>query len=394
MAGPDGAAAAGMPEVADVVVIGGGIAGASAAAEIAGAASVVLLEAEAACGMHATGRSAASFTETYGPAVVRALARAGRRFLESPPDGFTAVPLMRPRGLMTIAREDQRDALAAMAERAQAEGTHLEALDAAGAMARVPILREGYAFAALLEPASREIDVDALHQGWLRQARRRGALIVTSAPVEAITGEGAAGWRIVTPRGVVRAGVIVNAAGAWADRVAAMAGVAPLGLAPLRRTAFLIDPPEGVRAAGWPLVDDVGGRFYFKTDAGRIFVSPADATPSPPMDVWPDEMDIAEGAARFEAATRVEVRRIARSWAGLRTFAPDGDPVAGFATGGKDDAGGGFFWLAGQGGYGIKTAPALSRATAALVLGREWPEELAAAGVTPARLSPARLAAT
>jgi D-arginine dehydrogenase len=301
---------------------------------------------------------------------------------------------MRPRGLMTIARTDQRTALAEMAARAQAEGTALEPLGAEAARALVPILRPGYVAEALLEPASREIDVDALHQGWLRQARRRGARIVTRARVEAIARDAAAGWRIATARGSIRAPVIVNAAGAWADAVAALAGIEPLGLQPLRRTAFLVDPPEGVSPAGWPLVDDAGGAFYFKADAGRIFVSPADATPSPPMDAWADEMDIAEGAARFEAATSVEIRRILRAWAGLRTFAPDGDPVAGFAPAGAEGPrAGGFVWLAGQGGYGIKTAPALARATAALVLGREWPEELAQAGVTPARLSAARLRA-
>lgn len=367
---------------ADIAVIGGGIAGASAAAALAGSASVVLLEREARCGMHATGRSAASFSEAYGAPVIRRLARAGRAFLEAPPPGFAAVPLLRPRGMLTIGRADQADRVARDLAAGQALAPGLRAVAPDEAEAMVPCLRPGHVAAAFLEPDQREIDVDALHQGWLRQARAGRVSVLTGAAVTGIA-RTAQGWRIATAAGPVEAAWIVNAAGAWADEVAALAGLAPVGLVPLRRTAFLVAAPE--ESAGWPLVNDVDEEFYFKPDAGRLFVSPGDETPSPPMDAWPEEIDIAMGAARLEAATTLAVQRIAHSWAGLRTFAPDRVPVVG--------AEGAFFWLAGQGGYGIKTAPALSRAAAGLILTGRLPDDLAAAGIDAAALSPARFRA-
>jgi D-arginine dehydrogenase len=369
-----------MDGTADIAVIGGGMAGASAAAELAAGASVVLFEAEDRCGHHATGRSAASFSENYGSPLIRRIAMCGRAFLENPPEGFTTVPLLRPRGMITIGRADQ----AARVARAMAEGQALvpsiRPVPTEEAEAMVPVLRKGHVAAAFLEPNQREIDVDALHQGYLRQARARGAQIETGARVTGLARDGG-GWRVETARGVWRAGVIVNAAGAWADAVAAMAGLAPVGLTPLRRTAFLVAAPEG--AAAWPLVNDVDEDFYFKPDAGRLFVSPADATPSPPMDAWPEDIDVAIGVERLEAATTLTVRRVLHAWAGLRTFAPDRNPVVGME--------GGFFWFAGQGGYGIKTAPALARLAAGLILTGRAPDDLAAAGIDPAALNPARL---
>jgi D-arginine dehydrogenase len=373
---------------ADIAVIGGGIAGASAAAELAAGASVVLLEREARCGLHATGRSAASFTEAYGHTLIRRLARASRPFLETPPDGFSAVPLLRPRGMVTVARADQVARLAADLAEAQALVPEIRPIPVDEVEALVPILRPGHFAAAFIEPGQREIDVDALHQGFLRLARGRGAQVLTGAGVEAIARDGP-GWRIATAAGPVQAGVIVNAAGAWADAVAGLAGVAPLGLTPYRRTAFQVAVPEGLASAGWPMINDVDEAFYFKPDAGRLFVSPGDATPSAPMDAWPEEMDIAIGVDRLEAATTLRVRRVLHSWAGLRTFAPDRVPVAGM----DDAAAPGFFWLAGQGGYGIKTAAALARITAGLILHGAFPDDLAAAGIDPAALSPARLRA-
>lgn len=372
-----------MTRQVDIAVIGGGIAGASAAAELAIGASVLLLEREARCGHHATSRSAASFTEAYGSPVIRRLARASREFLEAPPAGFAAVPLLQPRGMITIARADQVDRLdAAMAE-GQALVPSIRAMPPAEVEAAVPILRPGHIAAAFIEPTQREIDVDALHQGYLRLARARGAQVLTGAPVARIS-RADGGWQIASPMGPVRAGVIVNAGGAWADEIATLAGIAPIGLVPYRRTAFRVSVPEGLSIGAWPMINDVDEAFYFKPDAGHLFVSPGDATPSPPMDAWPDDMDVAVGVERLETATTLSVRRVLQAWAGLRTFAADRVPVVGME-------GAGFFWLAGQGGYGIKTAPALARATAALVLTGHFPDDLVAAGIDPATLAPARL---
>lgn len=370
---------------ADIIVIGGGIAGAGAAHALASFASVIVLEQERQCGYHATGRSAASFTETYGNPVVRRLAIASRSFLAAPPPGFSSVPILSPRGMITIAREDQREALAEELDRARSLVPTVSRIDAAEAIARVPILRPDYVDAAMIEPHSMEVDVNALHRGFLDGARRRGAQIRVDAGVLAI--ERRAGeWHVATAAGVLSAPVIVNAAGAWADEVARLAGVAPLGLVPLRRTAFHVGVPDGTSMAGWPLVNDVGEAFYFKRDAGQLFVSPADATPSLPVDAYPEDLDVAIGVERLERATTLTIGRPPRAWAGLRTFAPDGSPVIGF-----DPDAEGFFWLAAQGGYGVKTSPALSLAAASLIRRAPWPDALALSGLDPADLSPGRL---
>jgi D-arginine dehydrogenase len=375
-----------MSEAADVIVVGGGIAGAGAAFELSKGARVVLLEREAHCGHHTTGRSAASFTEAYGAPTIRRLAIASRGFLEQPPDGFAEHPLLSPRGMLTIARADQRDALARELEETRAFVHDMREMTRDEALALVPILRPEAVEAAIYEPRSREIDVAALHQGFLAGARRRGARVATKAPVTGIARSGGV-FEVETPAGRFAAPVLVNAAGAWADEVATMAGARPLGLMPKRRTALIAPTPQGVDARGWPLVNDVGGEFYFKSDAGAIFLSPADETPSVPMDAYPEDMDVAVAVDRFERATTVRIARITRAWAGLRTFTPDSVPAAGF-----DPSIEGLVWLAGQGGYGIKTSPALSRLVAALVLGTPFPDELAALGVTAETLSPARFA--
>jgi D-arginine dehydrogenase len=248
----------------------------------------------------------------------------------------------------------------------------------------VPVLRAGYLAGAFLEPHSMDVDVNGLHQGFLKGARGRGARIVTDAEVKAIEHRG--GWRVETAAGEFRATVLVDAAGAWADEIAVMAGLRPIGLQPRRRTAFNIPAPPEETIADWPLVDDVGAEFYFKPDAGQLLVSPADATPSPPMDAYPEDIDVAIGVERLERATTIEVDRVSRSWAGLRTFAGDGSPVVG-----ADDEAPDFFWLAGQGGYGIKTASALSRVCAALVAGDDVPDDIKSFGVTAADLGPRRL---
>jgi D-arginine dehydrogenase len=372
MTSPDGASI----QEADIAIIGGGIAGASAAYELAAVSSVILLERESHCGYHSTGRSAASFTENYGNAIIRRLAIASRSFLEAPPEGFCDHPLMLPRGMLTIARQDQLSRLEEELERARQLVPSIHRISPGEALARVPALRSDYVAGAIVEPDSREIDVNELHQGFLRNARKRGGRIVTDAGVNAI-------------ERLFAAPVLVNAAGAWADRIAALAGVAPIGLVPKRRTAFHVAAPDGVSITGWPLVNDVGEEFYFKPDTGRIFVSPADATPSEPMDAYPDDFDVAVGVDRLQRATTIDVRRIEHQWAGLRSFVSDASPVVGF-----DAKAEGFFWLAGQGGYGIKTSPALAKACRDLIRTGRLPDDLLRQGIEPGDLAPGRIRTT
>ena len=343
-------------QTADIVVVGAGIAGASVAAELAPDHRVALLEREARPGLHSTGRSAAVWEPGYGPPTIRALTRASGQFLAAGGD----VPFLRPRGVLLIARADQTARLEATAVEL---GDIVERVDAAELRARVPLLRDGYAAAGLYGPRAADLDVDALHQHFLRRFRAEGGVLHTGAEVTGLARAGA-GWRVETGAGAFSADVVVNAAGAWADALAALAGVAPVGLMPRRRSAALIAAPEGVATAGWPVVADIDEQFYLKPDAGQLLISPANADASPPCDAQPEELDIALAVDRIERAFDISVRRIAHKWAGLRSFVADGEPVAGFAP----DAPG-FFWLAGQGGYGIQTSPALARVAAALVRG-------------------------
>jgi D-arginine dehydrogenase len=375
-----------MTVLADILVIGGGIAGASAAYELAAAADVVLLEREAQCGYHATGRSAASFTENYGTDVIRRLVLASRDFLTDPPGEFAEQPLLMPRGMITIAREDQLGLLDAELERGRRFVPSMRRIGAAEAIRLVLVLRSDYLADAILEPGSMDVDVHGLHQGYLRGLKRRGGRIATDAGVRAIARNGA-GWRVTTSAESYAAPALVNAAGAWADEIAALAGLHAVGLVAKRRSAFNIAAPAEYEIERWPLVNDVGEEFYFKPDAGQLLVSPADAVPSAPGDVQPDDLDVAIGAERLERATTITVRRIAHKWAGLRTFPHDGSPVVG-----EDPAARGFYWLAGQGGYGIKTAPALALMIASLVLDARLPAALIARGIDVAELSPARFA--
>ncbi|WP_421914353.1 NAD(P)/FAD-dependent oxidoreductase [Mesorhizobium sp.] len=369
----------------DFVVIGGGMAGASAAYELAGGASVLLLEREEHCGYHTTGRSAALFSETYGNATIRSLTRASRGLYDAPPPGFAEHPLLTPRHVLFIARSDQEASIADMAEIfAQTGGKPSRVLGVDAVRERVPILRADYVAQALLDETSMDIDVHALHQGYLRGARARGARIAVSAEVLDID-RGPSGWRVTTASEQFEARIIVNAAGAWADMIAAMAGVATAGLMPLRRTAMMLDLPDGVDASSWPHVIDVDEEFYFKPDGGRLLASPADETPSVPCDAQADEFDIAVAIDRIQQAADLPVRSIPRRWAGLRTFAADRSPVVGFDPHCED-----FFWLAGQGGYGIQTAPALAKVVVALAHRRPIADAIIDTGFEPNAVSPAR----
>ena len=367
----------------DVLIIGSGIAGAGAAYELADGARVLLLEREAAHGYHTTGRSAALYSEAYGNAVIRGLTRASRPFFEAPPAGFAAHPLLTPRGCLYIGRPDQADALAALLA---AEPDALAPLDREAVLTRVPILRADYVGSGLLEAGAMDADVEAIHQGFLRGAKARGAKVRLGAEVVGVE-RVADGFAVRLASGeTLETAVVVNAAGAWADRIAALAGVAPVGLQPMRRTAVIVEAPDGIDVRAWPMVIDADEDFYFKPDAGRLLASPADETPSEPCDAWADDMDVAVCIDRIQTAADIPVHRVVRSWAGLRSFVADRSPVIGF-----DDVVPGFFWLAGQGGYGVQTAPAAARAAAALARQEALPADIAAQGVTTESLSPARL---
>ena len=364
------------------IVIGAGMAGASAAAFLAEHGPTLVLEAEALPGVHATGRSAASYIDTYGHPAVCAVTRAARRFFWTPPEGFAPHPLVRPRADLQIAGPDG----AAILDGLLAEhGAALRPVDAAEVRRLCPILRPTIDWRGAVNDASADIDVDGLLQGFLRMARAKGAQLVTDARVSGLV-RTPAGWRVTSSGGVFEAPFVVNAAGAWAGQVGRLAGLGDLGLAPFRRTAVRLTPARQDGLADWPFVIDVEDRFYFKPDAGGLMLSPVDETPSEPCDAWADDLDVAYAVQAFEDATTEQVRRVTHSWAGLRTFAPDRVPVIG-----ADPREPGFVWLAGQGGYGIQTAPALGQTVDALLTTGELPQSIRDEGVTAADLAPNRL---
>jgi D-arginine dehydrogenase len=360
---------------ADIAIVGAGMAGASLAAELAEYTSIILLEAEDQPGYHATGRSAAFWSETYGGPLVQPLTTASGAFLR---DG----DYLKPRGGLHIAAGAAGEAELARMERDYAGAVSLERLDRPALQARIPGLRAGWS-GGLLEPSCMDIDVAALHAFYLAAAQRQGARLVTNARLLGAEADGA-GWSLSTAAGRFEADILVNAAGAWADPVADCAGVAPLGIRPYRRTLaqLRVTPPA---PAALPLVVDALGRFYFKPEAGgRLWLSPHDETASAPCDSAAEEYDVALAVARLEEVVDWRVERVERRWAGLRSFAPDRLPVYGFAPGRRD-----FFWFAGQGGFGIQTAPAAARLAAALLLGK--PPDASVAGIDPEPYGPARL---
>ncbi|MER7420353.1 FAD-binding oxidoreductase [Micromonospora peucetia] len=362
----------------DYLVIGGGIAGASAGHHLAAYGTVLLLEMEHVPGQHSTGRSAAMFSEYYGGPAVRALTRASRGFLTAPPPGFAEHPLLTSRGVLILCPPGSEDAFdATLRDGAEVDPPARE-IDLADLPGYCPVVRPEWCRRALVKPAAQDLDVAALHQGYLRGIRAAGGRVGCDARVRQLRRVGS-GWQVTTDAGEFTARVVVNAAGAWADEVATTAGVRPLGLTPLRRTAFLVDAPAGVAAAGWPMVGDVDSTFYFKPESGRLLVSPCDTTPVPPGDARPDDLDVAIGADRVQEATTLEIRRVHQAWAGLRTAAPDDVPVIGPAP----DAPG-FLWMAGLGGYGVQTSPAAGALLAALAVDAPPP-------VDPTPLSPSRL---
>jgi D-arginine dehydrogenase len=369
----------------DWIIVGAGIAGASLAYRLAPHGRVVLLERESQPGYHATGRSAALYLESYGPAQARALTLGSREFFVAPPPGFAERPLLTPRGALAIGTAQQQALLDAHHEAVRALGVAVQRLDAREARARVPVLREDVVAGGVFEPDAMDIDVDLLLQGYLRGARRAGASVQCGVAVSAIQSHGE-DWIVSDGQRSWRAPVVVDAAGAWADELAALAGVAPIGLQPRRRTAFLFRPPEGLDPRRLPCFIAVDESFYVKPDATMLLGSPANADPVAPHDVVAEELDVAVGIDRIEHFTTLGIRRPTHVWAGLRSFVADGGLVGGF-----DAQARGFFWLAGQGGYGIQTSAAMSEACAALVRGRPLPQRLRDLGLSEAALGPARL---
>lgn len=368
----------------DFAIIGAGIAGASVASLLAGRGRAILLERETQPGYHTTGRSAAQFSETYGPPGIRALTRASAGFFHNPPSGFSATQLLTRRPTLLVARHDQMDRAQAMLEELGGR-SDVDLLDAAAALADMPLLRADYVAAALRENNACDIDVHALLQGYLRRFRDNGGALACDREIQAVERAGA-GWRIATRRGEIEASIIVNAAGAWADELAELAGARRVGLTPKRRTIAVVAAPPGAAAGHLPMVVDIDEQFYLKPETGRLLISPADETPSPPCDAQPDEYDIAVCVDRIETAFDLRVGRIDNKWSGLRSFVADREPVVGF-----DPQVPGFFWLAGQGGYGIQTAPAMARLAAALALGEAVPDDLIGQGVTSDAFSPGRM---
>lgn len=388
----------------DILIIGGGIAGASLAWRLAcdpayepaggpastkGKRSIALLEAEDHPGRHATGRSAAFFSETYGNETIRALTTASRGFYETPPEDFSQAPLLEPCGALFLAREDQLASLESHYQSTKALAPSIEKHGPEFALSRVPILRPEAVAACVFEPESRAINVGGLLQGYLAGARRSGVDILTRRRVSGLTQQ-AGSWQVSAGAETFEAEIIVNAGGAWAGELGLEAGALDIGLTPMRRSVCVLDPQKlgGMKGdcARWPLVLDVDQGFYFKPDGAMIWLSPSEEDPSPPCDAAPDELVLAKAIDRFEQATSVTVRRIEHKWAGLRSFVADRTPVVGF-----DPLRPGFFWLAGQGGYGIQTSPAVSDIAAALITGQPVPQACVTTGVSLQALDPGRL---
>lgn len=370
---------------ADYIIIGGGIAGASAGYWLSRHARVIVLERESMPGYHSTGRSAALYIAAYGTPQVRALTLGSRDFFDLPPAGFAEHPLLTPRGEILVDFIGDPDELQRQYLSAKALVPSTRLLDLEETLAMLPILRPENVHGAIYDPTVCDIDTDALYQGYLRGIRRNGGVIHTDSEVQKLNRDDQGLWQVRTSQQRFCAPVIINAAGAWADHIGELAGAQKIGLQPKRRSAFVFAPPAGLDIHDWPELAALDGSFYMKPDAGMFLGSPANADPVEPHDVQPEELDIATGIYHIEEATTLTIRRPARTWAGLRSFVSDGDLVCGF-----DPQVEGLFWVAAQGGYGIQTSPAMGQASAALVRGLGLPECLQQAGLSEAMLSPRR----
>jgi len=373
-------------ETLDFAIIGAGMAGASVAWQLAGQASVLLLERESQPGYHTTGRSAALFMETYGTPQIRALTRASRAFFEQPPPGFCDSPILSPRGVLFVAAPDQLDQLESTWQELHVHSPSLQRLSPAEMLERAPCLRLEALGGGLAESGAADMDVHGLHQGYLRGLRQRGGTVRTHAEVVALTRADGLWTITLTDGSRVQARTVVNAAGAWADVVGQMAGAAPIGLTPCRRTAFTFPAPDGLDLPRLPAIIAVDESFYIKPDARQLLGSPANADPTYPHDVVPEEIDVATGIFHIEQMTQLQIRRPSHTWAGLRSFVPDGDMVIGW-----DGQVEGLLWVAAQGGYGIQSAPGYALLARNLALGEPLDAALTAQGVEAAALSPQRI---
>jgi D-arginine dehydrogenase len=371
-----------LSRTSDILIVGGGIAGLSAAAALAKHASVTVIEAEENLGFHSSGRSAALLHYALGDRLIRALTLASRRFFDDPPEEFSKDALVARMPVLVHARESEREALDRLATEI-APFAALKRLDSDAIVQSCPVLRVGEHGSAhgLLDENGLKLDGNALLQGFARQLSMHGGAIATNDRVGSITRR-AGIWKVGTEIGeTFEAPLLVNAAGAWADRVADLARVEPVGLVPLKRTIIVFEAPVDVDVASLPFTKTITDELYFGREGGSIFASPMDEMPSEPCDAQPDEYEMALGAHRVEERTTMSVKRIAHRWAGLRSFTPDRHPALGFAADAE-----GFFWLAGQGGSGLQTSPVMARMAEALIAGTNWP----AVGVRAAELSPAR----
>lgn len=375
------------PIQTDFIIIGAGIAGASVGYWLAPHGKVVILERESQPGYHSTGRSAALYMASYGSEQVRGLTRASLDFFQNPPSGFTDYPLLKPRGAMMVATAGQLDALNAHWKMLSALDPRAQFITGEEACARVPVLRADQVAAAVYEPHAYDMDVDAIHSSFLKGIRRAGGKVQCNAQVTAMQRQDNA-WVVTAGEQSWTAPVVINAAGAWADVIGQLAGAQRIGLVPCRRSAFVFPAPPGCSTEHWPMVIGASEDWYLKPDAGMLLGSPANADPVQPQDIQPEELDIAMGIARIGEMTNLEIRRPTRTWAGLRSFVADGGLV-----GGPDAQAPGFFWVAGQGGYGIQTCAAMGEACAALVRGLPVPQHIQRQGVTETALSPQRLLA-
>ncbi len=368
----------------DYLVIGAGISGAAAAYELAALGTVALIEAESMPGYHSTGRSAALFTPNYGGETVRLVNKASQAFFLDPPPGFCDGPLLTPRGMLTVAAPGEEELLAPILDLSTVS-YEIENLDAVRTLSLAPLLRPERVAASAYESGVMDIDVASLHQGFLRGIRRRGGVVLCGKRVTRLDRHDSL-WKAANSDFSVSGRIVINAAGAWAGQIGDMAGAGSVKLVPKRRTAIIVDVPAGMNVVAMPAVDYIAGDSYIKPDGGRIMASPGDQTPTEAQDVQPDEWDVAVLVDWLQRETLVSVSHIAKSWAGLRSFVADQAPVVGY-----DAAAPNFFWLAGQGGYGIMMAPALGRAAASLIGSGSLPPDLLQRGLYESHLSPARL---
>ena len=374
--------------VSDVLIVGGGVAGLSLGAALSKHRKVTVLEAEEAVGRHSSGRSATFSHFGIGNEIVRGLTSASRAFFQRPPEGFAEVSIARRATALFVATEAMLPTLDTLEELMRPHAPGLRRASESDMLALFPALRTGTGaiIAGVVDEDGLRLDADAMLQAYARAVRSSGGQVLTGQRVATVEPQ-ADGWVVTTDSGERHASpILVNAAGAWADGLAGLAGVGPLGLRPLRRTIIIVDPPSGTDVSRWPFVKTVVDDFYILPEGGRLAASPVDEVPDDPCDAQPEDYDIAFAAWKVEEYTTLAVPRVQHRWAGLRTFAADRTPVTGFDPGAP-----GFFWLAGQGGFGLQTAPALAEAAASIILSTTWPEQLAALGISPHVLGPERL---